>query len=326
MSFAIETASGRYVVRRWSRLSRAAMAALAVLVIAMALVPSTLSTYASEQLTELFLLAILAAMWNALAGYGGLISIGQQAFLGIGAYATIFITQRGVPPYLAMVIAAVVAGYFLHVALIARSLRGGPLVPLLTTFGVAIVVQNSLLQIFSPDVRSLGATAGSITTSSWRITDALAISWFGVLVLAVAVLVLGSLELFLKRTGLGREMRATAQDAGAAELVGVDARAVYARATAIAVATAALAGAFLAMRSTFEPASGPTQLIFAFEAVVIGGFGSLWGTLLGGIVLGVAQTIGAHIDPQYSILAGHLVFLIVLASPRGGTLAGGARR
>jgi branched-chain amino acid transport system permease protein len=214
-----------------------------------------------------------------------------------------------------------IAGYFLHVALIARSLRGGPLVPLLTTFGLAIVLQNMLLQIFSPDVRSLGAAAGSITTASWRINDALAISWFGVLVLAVAVVVLGGLELFLRRTGLGREMRATAQDPGAAELVGVDARAVYARATAIAVATAALAGAFLAVRSTFEPATGPTQLIFAFEAVVIGGFGSLWGTLLGGIVLGVAQTIGARIDPQYSILAGHLVFLVVLASPRGRALA-----
>jgi branched-chain amino acid transport system permease protein len=207
------------------------------------------------------------------------------------------------------------------VALIARSLRGGQLVPLLTTFGLAIVIQNSLLQIFSPDVRSLGAAAGSITTSSWRINEALAISWFGVLVLVVAVLVLGGLEQVLRRTGLGREMRATAQDSDAAELVGIDARAVYARATAIAVATAGLAGAFLAIRSTFEPASGPTQLIYAYEAVVIGGFGSLWGTLLGGIVLGVAQTIGAHIDPQYSSLAGHLVFLVVLASPRGRTLA-----
>ena len=115
-------------------------------------------------------------------------------------------------------------------------------------------------------------------------------------------------------------MRATAEDADTAELVGINARAVYARATAIAVATAALAGLFLAIRSTFEPTSGPTQLIFAFEAVVIGGFGSLWGTLLGGIVLGVAQTVGAQIDPQYSILAGHLVFLAVLATPRGGIL------
>jgi branched-chain amino acid transport system permease protein len=141
-------------------------------------------------------------------------------------------------------------------------------------------------------------------------------------VLAAAILVLGGLQAFLAATGSGREMRAVAQDPDRAALVGVNARAVYARATAIAVATAALAGTFLAIRSTVDPSSGPTQLIFAFEAVVIGGFGSLWGTLLGGIVLGLAQAIGAHIDPQYSILAGHLVFLAVLATPRGGLLAG----
>jgi branched-chain amino acid transport system permease protein len=229
-----------------------------------------------------------------------------------------------VSPFLAMVAALpvmLVAGHVLYVALISRSQRGGPLVPLLTTFGLAIVIQNALQELFSPDVRSLGAAAGAITTASWRVSSALAISWFGVLVLVVAVAVLGGLELFLRHTGLGRELRATAQDPDAARLVGIDARAVYARATAIAVATAALAGAFLAIRSTFEPASGPTQLIFAFEAVVIGGFGSLWGTLLGGIVLGVAQTLGGRIDPQYAILAGHLVFLAVLASPRGRALA-----
>jgi len=269
--------------------------------------------------------ALFACGLSLMFGVMRIINLAHGDLAVIGAYLVwVVASKAGVSPFVALIAAVpvmLIAGYYLHVALIARSLRGGPLVPLLTTFGLAIVIQNSLLELFSPDVRSLGAAAGSITTSSWRINDALAISWFGVLVLVVAVLVLGGLELFLRRTGLGREMRATAQDAGAAELVGVDARAVYARATAIAVATAALAGAFLAMRSTFEPASGPTQLIFAFEAVVIGGFGSLWGTLLGGIVLGVAQTIGGHIDPQYAILAGHLVFLVVLASPRGRTLA-----
>jgi branched-chain amino acid transport system permease protein len=121
-------------------------------------------------------------------------------------------------------------------------------------------------------------------------------------------------------------MRATAQDADTAALVGVPSSSVYARATAIAVATATLAGAFLAVRSTFDASSGPTQLIFAFEAVVIGGLGSLWGTLGGGIVLGIAQTVGAQFDPQWSILAGHLVFLLILATPRGRTLdLGGVR-
>jgi branched-chain amino acid transport system permease protein len=212
-------------------------------------------------------------------------------------------------------------GYVLQRTVLTRSLRSGELVPLLTTFGIAIILQNVLLQMYSPDVRSLGSIAGSISTSSWRITSRLAVPYIGVLTLAVAVAVLGGLQLLLQRTGFGREMRATAQDADTAALVGVPASVVYARATAIAVATATIAGLFLATRSTFDPASGPTQLIFAFEAVVIGGIGSLWGTLRGGIVLGVAQTLGATIDPQYAILAGHLVFLVILASPRGRALA-----
>lgn len=269
--------------------------------------------------------ALFACGLSLMVGVMRIINLAHGDIAVIGAYLVWRIAERAhVSPFLAMIAALpvmLVVGHVLYTALISRSLRGGPLVPLLTTFGLAIVIQNALQQMFSPDVRSLGATAGAITTASWRVTGALAISWFGVLILGVAVLVLGGLELFLRRTGLGRELRATAQDPDAARLVGIDARAVYARATAIAVATAALAGAFLAIRSTFEPASGPTQLIFAFEAVVIGGFGSLWGTLLGGIVLGVAQTLGARIDPQYSLLAGHLVFLAVLASPRGRRLA-----
>jgi branched-chain amino acid transport system permease protein len=214
-----------------------------------------------------------------------------------------------------------VFGYVLQRTVLARSLRGGPLIPLLTTFGLSIVIQNGLLQTYSPDVRSLGAKAGTISTKSWVINSQLAVPYIGLLVLALAVVVLGGLQLTLRRTPFGREMRATALDPDTAALVGIPAWSVYAKATAIALATATLAGAFLAIRSTFQPSSGPTQLIFAFEAVVIGGLGSLWGTLGGGIVLGIAQTIGANIDPRYSILAGHLVFLAVLASPRGRIFA-----
>jgi branched-chain amino acid transport system permease protein len=231
-------------------------------------------------------------------------------------------TELGLSPFLALLIAlpvALVLGYVLQVTLLARSLRGGELTPLLTTFGLAIVIQNALLERFTPDSRYLGASAGSIAFGSWRL-GSLAIPYLGMLILAVAVAILGGLQLTLARTGFGREMRATAQDPDTAGLVGVPSSSVYARATAIAVATATIAGAFLAMHSTFDPSSGPTQLIFAFEAVVIGGLGSLWGTLIGGIVLGVAQTLGALIDPQYSLLAGHIVFLIVLASPRGQLL------
>ena len=250
--------------------------------------------------------ALLATGLSLMFGVMRIINLAHGDLAVLGAYLILVVPVM------------LVIGYVLQRTILERSLRSGILVPLLTTFGLSIVIQNLLLQTFSPDVRSLGGQAGAVATDSWRLTGKISISAIGALVLGTAIVILGALQLFLSRTQMGRQMRATAQDPDAAELVGVDSSAVYARATAIAVAVAAVAGMFLAIRSTFYPFAGPTQLIFAFEAVVIGGLGSLWGTLVGGIVLGVAQTIGAQIDPQYSVLAGHLVFLAVLASPRGG--------
>jgi len=271
--------------------------------------------------------ALLACGLSLMFGVMRIINLAHGDLAVLGAFLVwVAVDHTDVSPFLALVPVLGLmygVGYALQRGLLERSLRAGVLVPLLTTFGLAIVIQNLLLEIFSPDVRSLGGRTGGVTTTSWRISGDLAISKLGVLILAVAITVLGGLHLFLTHAPAGRAMRATAQDVDTAELVGIDSRAVYARAAGISVAVAALAGAFLAIRAAFDPSSGPTQLIFAFEAVVIGGFGSLWGTLVGGIVLGVSQTIGAEIDPQYSILAGHLVFLTVLAVRGRGIL--GAR-
>jgi branched-chain amino acid transport system permease protein len=271
------------------------------------------------------LYALLACGLSLMFGVMRIINLAHGDLAIVGAYLVlVVIDHSSASPFVGFVAVLpimLVIGYALQRTILDRSLRSGILTPLLATFGLSIAIQNLLLREFSPDVQSLGGDAGSITTASWNITSELSISALGVLILAVAVVTIGGLHLFLGSTRTGAVMRATAQDADAAELVGIDARAVYARATAIAVAIAALAGLFLGIRSTFDPTSGPTQLIFAFEAVVIGGLGSLWGTLLGGIVLGVAQTVGAQIDPQYSILAGHGVFLVVLVTRRGGLLA-----
>ncbi|HZV25787.1 MAG TPA: branched-chain amino acid ABC transporter permease [Acidothermaceae bacterium] len=271
------------------------------------------------------LYALFACGLSLMFGVMRIINLAHGDIAVLGAFLVWEVTfTYHVSPFVALLpVLPIMAafGYALQRSVLARSLRGGPLIPLLTTFGLSIVIQNGLLQTYSPDVRSLGAKAGAISTKSWVINSQLAVPYIGLLVLALAVVVLGGLQLTLRRTPFGREMRATALDPDTAALVGIPAWSVYAKATAIALATATLAGAFLAIRSTFQPSSGPTQLIFAFEAVVIGGLGSLWGTLGGGIVLGVAQTIGANIDPRYSILAGHLVFLAVLASPRGRILA-----
>ena len=258
--------------------------------------------------------ALLATGLSLMFGVMRIINLAHGSLALLGAYMAYLLVQHtGMSPYLTLVPilpGALVVGYVLQRTMLERSLRAGTLVPLLTTFGLLIVIGNLLLKFFSPDVHSLDP--GSIGATSWRVTSSLSIGAFETLTLGLAVTVIAGLHVFVSRTRLGRELRACAEDPDTAELVGVDARAVYARATAIAVSTAALAGVFFAMRSTFDPSSGPTQLIYAFEAVVIGGLGSLWGTLFGGLVLGVTQTIGAQVNPQYFALFGHLVFLAVL--------------
>jgi branched-chain amino acid transport system permease protein len=272
------------------------------------------------------LYALLATGLSLMFGVMRIINLAHGSLALLGAYMAFLVTEHlHVSTYVALapvLPGALVVGYALQRTMLERSLRAGELVPLLTTFGLLIVIANLLQYFFSPDVHSL--SAGGIGPSSWRLSSSLTIPWFDVLILGIAVFVLGGLHLLLRYTQLGRELRATAADADTAELMGVNTRAVYARATAIAVATAALGGVFYAMRSAFDPNTGPTQLIYAFEAVVIGGVGSLWGTLVGGIVLGVAQTVSAQINVQYFSLGGHLVFLAVLTS-RAILAAGGFR-
>jgi branched-chain amino acid transport system permease protein len=265
--------------------------------------------------------AVLACGLSIMFGVMRIINLAHGDIAVLGAYVIFVIVERtGASAFVAFAVALpvmILLGYVLQRTVLERSLKAGILTPLLATFGLSIVIQNLLQIAFSPDVHSLGGSAGSITTSSRQVAG-LSVSALGLLVLVVAVVLFGALQLFLSRTRVGWMMRATAEDADAAELVGINSRNVYAWATAMAVAIAALGGLFLGIRSVFDPVSGPTQLIFAFEAVVIGGMGSLWGTLLGGIALGVAQTLGAQIHPQFSVMAGHLLFLAVLIVRFGG--------
>jgi branched-chain amino acid transport system permease protein len=209
-----------------------------------------------------------------------------------------------------------VLGYVAQRGLLSRSLAVGPLSTLLVTFGLSIVIQNLLLQRYSADTRSLDV--GRLGSASLKISDKLSVAHLSVLTIVLAIAVQAGLQLFLSFTRTGRILRASADDPEAAALVGADSRHIYGIATAIAFATVALAGLMFAMRSSFDPSIGPTRLLFAFEAVVIGGLGSLWGTLIGGMVLGLSQTIAATIDPALTMLAGHVIFLAVLAfRPQG---------
>lgn len=211
-------------------------------------------------------------------------------------------------------------GYLTQRLLLQRSLSAGPLATLVVTFGLSIVIQNLLLEIFSADTRTLDG--GSFSTGSLELSPALSIPYLSLATFALAVVVLVGIQLFLSHTGLGRMLRASSDDQDTASLVGADSKHVYGIATAIAFGTVALAGLMMAMRSSFDPSTGPARLLIAFEAVVIGGLGSLWGTLLGGMVLGLTQSIGAQIDPALTILGGHLVFLAVLAFRPQGLIPG----
>jgi branched-chain amino acid transport system permease protein len=266
--------------------------------------------------------AVLACGLSLMFGVMRIINLAHGDLAVLGAFLVLVLTDHDVSAFVALAAvlpAMAVAGWLLQRAILERSLRSSVLVPLLTTFGLAIVIENLLFERFGANVRSLGPNIGTLAYDSWTITSQIYIGHLAVLVFGVAVALLVGLHLLLRRTRLGRALRATAEDSDTAELVGVNSRAVYAVAAAIAVATAALAGVFLAMRSSFDPYAGQTQLIFAFEAVVIGGLGSLWGTLLGGIVLGVSQNVGQQIGQQafgnseWFLPAGHIVFLAVLA-------------
>ncbi|HEU4440373.1 MAG TPA: branched-chain amino acid ABC transporter permease [Methylomirabilota bacterium] len=236
------------------------------------------------------------------------------AFLAVAA-----VEGLGLNPFVALLLVAplmAIVGYALQVLVLNRLLGRGILPPILVTFGFSIIIQNGLLETFSADSRRLNP--GGIETASLGLGGGLAIGWFPLLTLAAAVSMLVVLQLLISRTSLGRAFRATSDDQETAELMGIDNRRLYGLAMALSLAIVAVAGVFLGIRTTFAFSSGPDRLLFAFEAVIIGGLGSLWGTLVGGAVLGIAQTIGAKLSPGWGILTGHLVFLaVLLLRPQG---------
>jgi branched-chain amino acid transport system permease protein len=209
-----------------------------------------------------------------------------------------------------------VAGYALQFLVLNRTLGPDILPPLLVTFGLSIIVQNSLLEVFSADSQRLAV--GAIETASIPLGGGLAVGVMPLLTFASAIAVIVLLNALFYRTALGRAFRATSDDTEIAELMGIETRRVFAMAMAVAMVVVTIAALWLGIRATFDPTIGPARLLYAFEAVIIGGLGSLWGTLAGGVIIGVAQTIGANINPEWQILTGHLAFLAVLmVRPRG---------
>jgi branched-chain amino acid transport system permease protein len=243
-----------------------------------------------------------------------LVNIAHGDLIVLAAYVGLVAVQAtGLSPFASLIIVVPVMfalGYALQLGLLNQTLSGGLLPPLLVTFGISIIIQNGLLQIFGAYDHRL--QEGSIETASLKLLGGLDIGAYPLLVFVVAVLAIAALQLLFYRTRLGRAFRAVSDDADTAELMGIDNRKLYALALGIAMIFTAIAGVLFGIRTIFAPSAGPIRLILAFEAVIIGGLGNMWGTLIGGMVLGIAQAVGAALNPTWQILAGHVAFLAIL--------------
>lgn len=252
-----------------------------------------------------------------------LVNIAHGDFIVLAAYlGLVVVSGTGVHPFLALPVVVVLMfglGYLLQRGVLNLTLGPDILPPLLVTFGLSIIIQNVLLEVFSADSRALDV--GGLLTASLHLSEHLAVGWFPLIIFVVALVLTSGLALLFAATPLGMAFRATSDDQQIAQLMGIRNRHVYGVAMGLSFALIACGGVLMGIKTTFTPDLGPGFLLYAFEAVVIGGLGSFWGTFAGSVILGVAQGIGYKIDPGYGVLAGHLVFLAVLLFKPTGLFA-----
>lgn len=265
------------------------------------------------------LYALFAAGLSLVFGVMRLVNLAHGDLIVLGAFLIlVLVSALGLNPFLAALVAMPVMfalGWGLQYLVLNRTLGDDILPPLLVTFGLSIVIQNALLEGFSADSRRI--PAGGLEAASVSLGP-IAVGVMPLLTFLSALAVIVALNALFYRTALGRAFRATSDDAVTAGLMGVDPKRLFATATGIAMVVVTIAALYLGTRSNIDPTIGPARLIYAFEAVIIGGLGSFWGTLAGGVIIGVAQTLGAAINPEWQILAGHVAFLVVLlVRPRG---------
>lgn len=266
------------------------------------------------------LYALFAAGLSLMFGIMRLVNLAHGDLIVFAAFLILFIADAlGFSVFLATAAALPIMfgiGFLLQRHLLNRTLGRDILPPLLVTFGISIVIQNGLLETFSADSQRLQAF--DIETASWSLAGGIAVGVMPVMTFGSAIVAILALNWIMYRTELGRAFRATSDDPSTAQLMGIDNHRVFALATGIAFVVITISALYFGNRAQFDPTIGGFRLLYAFEAVIIGGLGSLWGTLAGGVILGVAQTIGAKINPEWQILSGHLVFLVVLVlRPRG---------
>lgn len=266
------------------------------------------------------LYALFAMGLSLSVGVMRFVNIAHGDFIVLASFLLLSLTTAlGISPFLALLLIlpfAFIAGFALQRILLQRVTGAGVLPVILVTFGLSIIIQNGLLEAYGADTRKI--SGGALETATLTLGAGISIGVLPLLIFGTAIAMVTALDGLLYRTRIGAKIRAVSDDVAAADLIGLPSARIYAIAMAIIFATVAVAACFMAVRTNFDPAYGPSRLLIAFEAVVLGGLGSLWGTLAGGILLGVAQSIGAQFDAAWQMLAGHLLFLLVLVlRPQG---------
>ncbi len=254
------------------------------------------------------------------AGVMRFVNIAHGDFIVLTCFILLVLTTSlGLNPVIATLIVLPIAflfGFGLQRFLLQRVVGENLHLIILVTFGLSIIIENGLLEGFGPDTQKI--SGGWMETATVALGHGINVGLFQVVTFAAAVMLVAVLDLLLYRTGIGAKIRAVSDDVAAADLIGLSSVRIYAIAMGISFVTIGVAAGFMSIWTNFDPASGPTRLLIAFEVIVLGGLGSLWGSLVGGIVLGVAQSIGGQFDIAWQMLAGHIVFLIVLAlRPQG---------
>jgi branched-chain amino acid transport system permease protein len=266
------------------------------------------------------LYAMFAVGLSLAAGVMRFINIAHGDLIVLVSFLILSLTTSfGLSPLAAALVTLPIAfagGYLLQRGLFQRVLGKGVLPIILVTFGLSIIVQNGLQGVYGADTRKV--FAGDIETASLPLGPGVNVGVLPLTIFAAAIVLVWGLDALLYRTRLGARIRAVSDDVASADLVGLPSAHIYALAMGIVGLTVAVSAGFMAVWTNFDPTSGPSRLLTAFEAVVLGGLGSLWGTLAGGIIIGVAQTVGGQVDAAWQVLAGHLVFLaIFLVRPQG---------
>ena len=266
------------------------------------------------------LYALFAAGLSLIFGVIRLVNIAHGDLIILSAFLGLTIsTSLNLHPFISLIVVIPIMSFFGYVfqrGILNKTLGNDILPPLLVTFGLSVIIQNSLLEIYTADPQKMNA--GVIEVASLSLPGGLSIGWYPLIMFVISILIIGILQFVFYKTALGRAFRATSDNQEIAQLMGLSKNHIFGLAMAISMIVVTIAGIFLGVRTSFDPAAGPSRLIFGFEAVIIGGLGNLWGTLIGGIILGVSQNIGAKINPGWQILAGHIAFIIVLAfRPKG---------